>query len=62
MNIHVFQVELTAGMLAGLDLQDMPQMLDWCLLHRRDAVLSDLGAAFRDFVLGDGAGFAACRM
>jgi hypothetical protein len=55
-------VELAAGMLAVLDLQDMPKMLDWCLLHRRDAVPSDLGAAFRDFVLGDGAGFAECRL
>lgn len=62
LSAHVFQVELAAGMLAVLDLQDMPKMLDWCLLHRRDAVPSDLGAAFRDFVLGDGAGFAECRL
>ncbi|WP_394790673.1 hypothetical protein [Rhodoferax sp.] len=38
--------ELAAGMLAVLDLQDMPKMLDWCLLDRRDAVPSDLGRRF----------------
>lgn len=54
LSAHVFQVELAAGTLTVLDLQDMPKMLDWCLLHRRDAVPSDLGGAFRDFVLGDG--------
>ena len=39
-------------MLDGLDLQDMAKMLDRWLLHRRDAVPSDLGAAFRGFLLG----------
>jgi DNA-binding transcriptional LysR family regulator len=62
LSAHVFQVELAAGRLAVLDVQDMPKMLDWCLLHRRDSVPSDLSASFRDFVLADGASFASCRL
>ncbi|RYF60179.1 MAG: LysR family transcriptional regulator [Comamonadaceae bacterium] len=62
LSAHVFQVELAAGLLKVLDLQNMPKMLDWCLLHRRDAVLSGLGAAFRDFVRTDGTEFAVCRV
>ena len=62
LSAHVFQVELAAGRMAVLDVLDMPKMLDWCLLHRRDSVPSDLSASFRDFVLKDGAAFAACRL
>jgi len=61
MSAHVFQIELAAGLMVVLDIQDMPKMLDWCLLHRRDAVLSDLGSSFRDFVIGRGAEFAGCK-
>lgn len=62
MSAHVFQVELDSARLAVLDVQGMPKMLDWCLLHRRDSVPSDLSALFRYFVLADGAQFAACRL
>jgi hypothetical protein len=40
----------------------MPKMLDWCFLHRRDALLSGVNAAFKDFVPEPGARFTRCRM
>lgn len=61
MSAHAFQVELQAGLIAILDLEGMPKQLDWCLLHRRDTVLSGVTAAFREFVLEDGAALVACR-
>jgi len=40
----------------------MPKMLDWCLLHRRDTVLSGINGLFRSFVLGQGASIVDCRL
>ena len=62
LSAHTFQIELEAGRLAVLHLDDMPKMLDWCFLHRRDALLSGVNGAFKDFVLAHGARFARCRM
>jgi len=62
LSAHTFQIELEAGRLAVLHLEDMPKMLDWCFLHRRDALLSGVNGAFKTFVLEHGARFARCRM
>ena len=62
LSAHVFQVELVAGRMAVLALQDMPKMLDWCLLQRRDSVLTGVHQAFRQFVLHDGGHWAACQV
>jgi len=62
LSAHTFQIELEAKRLAVLDLQDMPKMLDWCLLHRRDSFLSGVNGAFREFVLQQGAQLAQCRI
>ena len=62
LSAHTFQIELEAARLAVLHLEDMPKMLDWCFLHRRDALLSGVNSAFKDFVLAEGARFARCRM
>ena len=62
LSAHTFQVEQAAGLLAVLHLEGMPKMLDWCLLHRRDSILSGVNGAFRDFVLKHGAGLARCRL
>ena len=61
MSAHTFQVEAEVGRLVVLDVVEMPKMLDWCVLHRRDAALTGVNAAFRDFVLERGAGLVACR-
>lgn len=62
MSAHAFQVELEAGRMAVLDVQGMPKLLDWCLLHRRDAPPKAVAAAFRDFVLAEGLRLTACRV
>ncbi len=61
MSAHAVQVELAARRMVVLDVVDMPKWLDWCLLHRRDSQLGGLSAAFREFVLRDGSGLAACE-
>jgi DNA-binding transcriptional LysR family regulator len=62
LSAHTFQIELEAGRMAVLQLEDMPKMLDWCLLQRRESMLSGVYGALRDFVLGHGAGLARCRV
>ena len=62
LSAHTFQIELEAGKLAVLDMEDMPKMLDWCLLHRRDSTLVGLNGAFREFVLAHGSDLAKCRI
>ena len=62
LSAHTFQIELEAGRMAVLRLEDMPRMTDWCLLHRRDSILSGVNGAFREFVLEHGARLAECRM
>ena len=62
LSAHTFQIELAAGRMAVLRLEDMPKMLDWCLLHRRDSILSGVNGAFRKFMLEHGAHLAQCRM
>ena len=61
LSAHSFQIELAAGKLAVLDMEDMPKMLDWCLLHRRDSFLSGVNGAFHAFVMQHGAVLAKCR-
>lgn len=62
LSAHTFQIELEAGKLAVLDMVDMPKMLDWCLLHRRDSTLSGVNSAFRQFVLEQGPELVKCRI
>ena len=62
LSAHSFQTELEAGQMAVLQLEDMPKMLDWCLLQRRDTTLSGVNGAFRQFVLDQGARWAECRL
>jgi LysR family transcriptional regulator, low CO2-responsive transcriptional regulator len=62
LSAHTFQIELEAGRLAVLDMQDMPKMLDWCLLHRRDSNLLGVNGAFRELVLAQGSDLVKCRM
>ena len=60
LSAHTFQTELAARRIAVLDIEGMPKLLDWCLLHRRDTVLSGVNAQFREFVLAEGALLAEC--
>lgn len=62
MSAHAFQVELAAKRIAVLDVVEMPKVLDWCLIHRRDTLLTGINAAFRDFVVEHGARLTQCRI
>jgi len=62
MSANAFQGELDSGHLCVLDIVDMPKMLDWCVLQRRDTTLTGISALFKAFVLQHGAEFAACRL
>jgi DNA-binding transcriptional LysR family regulator len=59
---HTVQTELATGRIVRLDVQDMPKVLDWCLLTRRDTPLSAGQRLLRAFVLEQGAGFARCEL
>ena len=61
LSAHSFQVELRAGLIAVLDLVDLPKHLDWCFLQRRDNVLGGVNATFREFVIAHGAEWAHCE-
>ena len=61
LSAHTFQVELEAGRMALLDVRGMPKHIDWCFVQRRDTQLGGVNAAFRQFVLDEGALYAACR-
>ena len=61
LSAHTFQVEAEAGKLVVLDIIDMPKMLDWCVLHRRDSALTGVNEAFHDFIVDRGADIVACR-
>lgn len=62
LSAHTFQVELQAGLIAVLDLVEMPKWLDWCIVQRRDRTLDGVHAALRDFVIAHGADWARCRL
>ncbi|ACB34481.1 transcriptional regulator, LysR family [Leptothrix cholodnii SP-6] len=62
LSAHTFQVELGAGLMAVLDVQGMPKLIDWCFVQRRDTLLTGANAAFRQFVFEEGATLAACRV
>ncbi len=61
LSAHTFQVELEAGRMALLDVRGMPKHIDWCFVQRRDTQLGGVNAAFRQFVIDEGALYAACR-
>lgn len=62
LSAHTFQIELEAQKLAVLRMDEMPKMLDWCLLHRRDSSLSGVNLAFREFVLTEGPSLVQCKI
>lgn len=62
LSAHTFQVELEAGRMAVLNVRGLPRHIDWCIVQRRDTLLSGVHAAFREFVIEDGALHAACRV
>ena len=60
LSAHVCQTEIKSGLMAVLDMVDMPKYIDWCFIHRRDNVLSGVHLAFKQFVANGGASYSEC--
>jgi DNA-binding transcriptional LysR family regulator len=55
LSAHTIGLELQTGQLVVLDVQGFPARLNWYLVHRRTKRLPPVAAAFKDFLLSDGA-------
>ncbi|HYL72075.1 MAG TPA: LysR family transcriptional regulator [Candidatus Dormibacteraeota bacterium] len=55
LSAHTIGLDLMAGNLVVLDVQDFPAMLNWYLVHNRSKRLPPVAAAFKEFLLRDGA-------
>jgi DNA-binding transcriptional LysR family regulator len=55
LSAHTIGLDLLAGNLVVLDVQDFPAMLNWYLVHNRTKRLPPVAAAFKEFLLRDGA-------
>jgi len=55
LSAHTIGLDLMAGNLVVLDVQGFPAMLNWYLVHNRTKRLPPVAAAFRDFLLREGA-------
>lgn len=56
LSAHTIGQELKSGSLVVLPVQGFPLMLDWYVVHRNDKRLPPVARAFKDFLLGEGAG------
>ena len=55
LSAHTVSLDLRAGNLVVLDVQGFPGMLNWYLVHNRTKRLPPVAAAFKDFLLREGA-------
>jgi DNA-binding transcriptional LysR family regulator len=55
LSAHTVTLERQLGRLCVLDVQGFPLMLDWYVVHRRSKRLPPVAAAFKRFLLQDGA-------
>jgi LysR family transcriptional regulator, low CO2-responsive transcriptional regulator len=55
LSAHTFSLDLRAGNLVVLDVQGFPAMLSWYLVHNRTKRLPPVAAAFKEFLLREGA-------
>jgi LysR family transcriptional regulator, low CO2-responsive transcriptional regulator len=56
LSLHTTSLELATGQLAALKADGMPVMRDWCVIHRTRKRLSAATAAFKDYLVAEGAG------
>ena len=50
-SIHTLELELEAGRLITLDVEDFPILRHWYVVHRKGKRLSPVAEAFKEFVL-----------
>jgi DNA-binding transcriptional LysR family regulator len=55
LSAHTIALDLLAGQLVVLDVQDFPAMLSWYLVHNRSKRLPPVAATFKEFLLHEGA-------
>jgi LysR family transcriptional regulator, low CO2-responsive transcriptional regulator len=55
LSAHTISLDLRAGNLVVLDVQDFPAMLNWYLVYNRTKRLPPVAAAFKEFLLREGA-------
>jgi LysR family transcriptional regulator, low CO2-responsive transcriptional regulator len=55
LSAHTIGLDLLAGNLVVLDVQGFPALLNWYLVHNRTKRLPPVAAAFKDFLLREGA-------
>jgi DNA-binding transcriptional LysR family regulator len=55
LSAHTIGLDLLVGSLVVLDVQDFPAMLNWYLVHNRTKRLPPVAAAFKDFLMHQGA-------
>jgi len=55
LSAHTLSLDLLAGNLVVLDVQGFPAILNWYLVHNRAKRLPPVAAAFKDFLLREGA-------
>lgn len=55
LSTHTIGLELATGRLAVLDVAGMPVVRDWCVIHRAQKRLSAAAAAFKAYLLSNGA-------
>ena len=55
LSAHTIGLDLLAGNLVVLDVQGFPAMLNWYLVHNRTKRLPPVAAAFKDFLVREGA-------
>jgi DNA-binding transcriptional LysR family regulator len=55
LSAHTIGLDLEAGTLVVLDVQDFPAILHWYLVHNRTKRLPPVAAAFKEFLLHEGA-------
>jgi len=51
---HTVSQELKSGSLSVLDVQGLPLVLNWYVVHRRTKRLPPVAQAFKDFLVSDG--------
>jgi DNA-binding transcriptional LysR family regulator len=55
LSAHTIAMELQVGRLAVLDIEGFPVMLNWYLVHRHNKRLPAVAAAFKQFLIDEGA-------
>lgn len=55
LSAHTISLDLLAGNLVVLDVQDFPAVLSWYLVHNRTKRLPPVASAFKEFLLREGA-------